>query len=176
MHPQVLGGLVGAVGASAFVLVNRTRLADPWPAVALALWALALAAYVWVALLRPRVLPDVEPPSPRAGAVYGLAVVGMLLLIVAGSFFLRAAGHGDLQPALVALAVGLHFLPFAAAFRSPVFRVLGATVAGVGAAGLALGLLVGAWAAAGAAVLAGLLMLLVMTADARRGAGKRPGA
>ena len=169
LHPQVLGGLVGAVGASVFVLVNRTRLADPWPAVALALWLVALAAYAWVALLRPRVLPDLEQPSPRAGAVYGAAVVGMLVLISGGSAVLRSTGHADLQPALVALAVGLHFLPFAAAFRAPVFRLLGAAVASVGAVGLGLGLLVGPWAAAAAAVVAGLVMLVLMTVDARRG-------
>lgn len=169
LHPQVLGGLVGAVGASVFVLVNRTRLAEPWPAVALSLWVVALGAYAWTALLRPRVLPDLVPPAPRAGAVYGAAVAGMLVLIAAGSAVLRSTGHPDLRPALVALAVGLHFLPFAAAFRAPVFRLLGAAVASVGAAGLALGLLLGGWAAAAAAVLAGLVMLVVMTADARRG-------
>ena len=168
MHPQVLGGLVGAVGASVFVLVNRTHLADPWPTVALALWLVALAAYAWLALLRPRVLPDLEPPAPRAGAVYGAAVVGMLVLIGAGSAVLRATGHADLRPALVAMAVGLHFLPFAAAFRAPVFRLLGGALAAVGAAGLVLGLVLGAAAAAASAVLAGLVMLVVMTADARR--------
>ena len=89
LHPQVLGGMVGAVGASAFVLVNRTRLADPWPTLALVLWLVALAAYAWVALLRPRVLPDLEQPSPRAGAVYGAAVVGML--VVVSLFLYRAA-------------------------------------------------------------------------------------
>ena len=168
LHPQVLGGMVGAVGASAFVLVNRTRLADPWPTLALVLWVVALAAYAWVALLRPRVLPDLEQPSPRAGAVYGAAVVGMLVLIFVGSAVLRATGHADLRPALVAMAVGLHFLPFAAAFHAPVFRLLGAAVAVVGAGGLVLGLLLGGWAAAGAAVLAGLVMLVLITADARR--------
>jgi hypothetical protein len=168
MHPQVLGGLVGAVGASTFVLVNRTRLADPWPTVALVLWLLALLAYLWFALLRPRVLPALVPPSPRAGAVYGLSVVGMLGLIAAGGALLRANGHADLRPALVALAVGLHFLPFAAAFRAPVFRLLGAAVASVGAVGLVLGLLVGPSAAAGAAVVAGLVMLVLITVDAQR--------
>ena len=168
MHPQVLGGIVGAVGASAFVLANRTRLADPWPAVALVLWAVALGAFAWVALLRPRVLPALERPSPGAGAVYGASVVGMFTLIAGGSAVLRSTGHADLQPSWVALAVGLHFLPFAAAFRAPVFRLLGAAVAVVAASGLVLGLLLGAWAAAAAAVLAGLVMLAVMTLDAWR--------
>lgn len=66
------------------------------------------------------------------------------------------------------MAVGLHFLPFAAAFRAPVFRVLGAAVASVGVVGLVLGLLVGPSAAAEAAVVAGLVMLVLMTVDARR--------
>jgi hypothetical protein len=168
LNPQVLGGLVGAVGASVFVLVNRSRLADPWPAVALVLWVVALGAFAWVALLRPRVLPALERPAPWAGAVYGASVVGMLGLIAAGGAVLRGTGHADLQPSLVALAVGLHFLPFAAAFRAPVFRLLGAAVASVGAVGLVLGLLVGPSAAAGAAVVAGLVMLVLITVDAQR--------
>jgi hypothetical protein len=167
MHPQVLGGLVGAVGASAFVLVNRTELPAPWPVVALVLWLVALGAFAWASLLRRRVLPELPAPGPRAGAVYGCAVLGMVGLIVAGGAVLRATGHEDLQPALVALAVGLHFLPFAAAFRAPVFRVLGALVGAVGAAGLLLGLVAGPVWALAAAVVAGLVMLAVMTADAR---------
>ncbi len=168
LHPQVLGGLVGAVGASTFVLVNRTLLPAPWPAVALALWVVAVAAYAWTALLRPRVLPALVAPAPRAGVVYGCAVLAMIALIAAGGAVLRANGHADLRPALVALAVGLHFLPFAAAFRAPVFRVLGGAVATVGAAGIVLGLVAGPVWAPAAAVVAGLVMLAVMTADARR--------
>lgn len=168
MHPQVLGGLVGAVGASVFVLVNRTLLPGLWPTVALVLWLLALATFVWASLLRPRVLPDLATPERWAGAVYVLAVVGMVALIAGGGAVLRGTGRADLQPALVALAVGLHFLPFAMAFKAPVFRVLGGTVALVGATGLVLGLLTGATAARAAAVVAGLVMLGVMAADARR--------
>jgi hypothetical protein len=136
--------------------------------VALVLWLVVLAAYAWAALLRPRVLPDLVPPAPRAGAVYGLAVVGMLVFIAAGGALLRGTDHAELQPALIALAVGLHFLPFAAAFHAPVFRVLGATVAAVGAVGLVLGLLAGPTPARAAAVVAGLAMLALIALDARR--------
>lgn len=168
LHPQVLGGLVGAIGASTFVLVNRGLLPGSWPTVASVVWLLALAAFAWASLLRPRVLPDLAPPAPRAGAVYGVAVVGMVALVAGGGAVLRATGQADLRPALVALAVGLHLLPFAVAFRAPVFRVLGGVVTAVGAVGLVLGLVVGATAARAAAVVAGLVMLAVMTADARR--------
>ncbi|WP_238348701.1 hypothetical protein [Ornithinimicrobium pratense] len=71
------------------------------------------------------------------------------------------------MPALVALGVGLHFVPFAAAFRAPVFRTLGWLLAGIGLIGLVVGWLgTGATAAAAAAVTAGVVMLVVMGSGA----------
>ena len=67
------------------------------------------------------------------------------------------------------LAVGLHFLPFAKAFHAPVFGALGGGLAVVELAGAALGLFLGAPWGAAAAVLAGALMLVVMTLDAVQG-------
>ncbi|MBM6401208.1 hypothetical protein [Phycicoccus sonneratiae] len=168
LHPQVIGALVGASGGTAFVLANRGALPDPWPTVALLAWLVALAGWAWTVLLRPRHLPPIAPARPGAGVVYVVSVAGMLAGFAAGRVLLEAAGHPGLMPAVVVVAVGLHFVPFARAFRAPVFGVLGWTLAAVGFAGLLLGLALGAGAAALAAVLTGLVMLGVMALDAVR--------
>ncbi len=83
-----------------------------------------------------------------------------------GHALLVALDRVELQPAVVVLAVGLHFVPFAAAFDAPVFARLGWTLAGLGVMGLVLGVAAGAAAVAAAAVLAGPTLLVLMTADA----------
>ncbi|MBR7742530.1 hypothetical protein KC207_04410 [Phycicoccus sp. BSK3Z-2] len=168
LHPQVLGVIIGASGASAFVHVNRVLLPDPWPALAVAAWALALALCAWAVLLRRRRLRDLEPPGRFAGLVYTGSVLGMLAAFAVGRVALDAAGRPELMPGVVVLAVGLHFVPFASAFDAPVFGVLGWTLAGLGVLGLALGWVVGAEAVAAAAVLTGVAMLALMAVDALR--------
>lgn len=170
LHPVVLGSIIGSAGASAFVHVNRGLLPGYGPTVALVAWAVALAVVVWVVLLRPRTLPRTPAPAPRAGLVYVAAVVGMLVLMSLGRLALAALGHEDLQPAVVVLAVGLHFVPFARAFRAPVFGTLGLVVAALGVLGLVAGLVAGAVLAAAAAVLTGLVMLAVIALDQLRAA------
>jgi hypothetical protein len=97
--------------------------------------------------------------------VYTASVVAMLVLIRFATTALGALGAEHLRPAAIAVAVGLHFLPFAWAFPSAsrLFGVLGVVVATLGAAGLALGLLGTPTAGAAAAVLAGLTMLALIT-------------
>jgi hypothetical protein len=164
--PRVFGVVVGMAGATVFVLVNRVQLPEPWPMVALMAWLLTLGACVGAALVRRRGFAPLPRPRPRAAGVYGASVVGMALLVVCGAQVLTRLGDGGLVPALVALAVGLHFVPFARAFHAPVFTGLGWGMAGLGGLGLLLG---AAWtpvAAPAAAVLAGLTMLVLMTVDA----------
>ena len=168
LHPQVLGAIIGGAGASAFVHVNRVQLPSSWPVLAVVAWVAALAVCAWAVLVRPRRLRDLPPPGPRAGAVYTVSVVGMVAAFALGRLALDALGRPELMPAVVVLAVGLHFVPFARAFDAPVFGVLGWTVAGLGAVGLAAGWVVGVEAAATAAVLTGLVMLVLMAADALR--------
>jgi len=93
--------------------------------------------------------------------------IGEVALIAAGTRAVTAAGHGELQPALIAAVVGLHFIPFSFAFREPIFLRLGGAVASVGAAGVAAGALGAPRAADAAAVLAGLLMLALIATHAR---------
>ena len=92
----------------------------------------------------------------------------MLVLIRVGTSLLDDAGRGGLRPAVIVMAVGLHFVPFAGAFHTPMFKVLGSITAVLGAAGLGLGWVWDGRAAAAAAVVTGVVMLVVITADAGR--------
>ncbi len=170
------GTVVGAAGATVFVMTNRSAFAQPWPRVAELVWALAFLAYVWFVFVRPREFPELGPVGRRAGVTYLASVVGMLVLIRLGTALLDAAGGAGLRPALIVVAVGLHFLPFARAFHTAMFAVLGSLMAAIGAAGLVLGWL--GWlgderAAPASAVLTGIVMLVVIAADAGR--SLRPG-
>lgn len=176
LHPQVVGALIGASGASVFVHANRGDLPGPWPTVAVAAWAAALLVCIWAVLIRPRRLADVAPPAPRAGLVYLASVLGMLVTFAVGRRVLDAVDRPELMPAVVVIGVGLHFVPFARSFAAPVFGALGWTLAAVGVAGLLLGLVAGAVPVAAAAVLAGLAMLLLMARDATRDAAGPPPA
>ena len=77
-----------------------------------------------------------------------------------------AADRPGLRPAVIVVAVGLHFLPFAAAFHTPMFTRLGTLMALIGAIGVGLGWLLDPRWAAAAAVLTGVVMLVVIAADA----------
>lgn len=174
MHPQVQGSVIGMVGATFFMLISLQELPAPWPTVGYVLWACLLGACFSAVFLRRRHLPILPPPASNAGLVYGVSTLAMVALIVASPHIVRGLGAltgtdgTPAQPAIVVLAVGLHFLPFATAFRAPVFGALGGGLAVVGLLGAALGLFLGAPWGAAAAVVAGALMLVVMTADAFR--------
>ncbi|WP_084696605.1 hypothetical protein [Phycicoccus jejuensis] len=171
LHPQVLGVIIGGSGASAFVHVNKDLLPGSWPTVAVLAWAAAVFVCAWAVLLRPRRLRDVGPPRPGAGLVYSASVLGMLAGFAIGRFVLDAAGRPELMPAVVVVAVGLHFVPFARAFGAPVFGTLGWSLAAIGVVGVLLGLVAGTVPVAAAAVVTGVVMLLLMALDA-----VRPGA
>lgn len=166
--PRVWGTAVGAAGATVFVMANRGELANPWPIVAALTWASAFFAYAWFVFVNPRVFIETSPVGPRAGITYLGSVIGMLVLIRVGTALLDDAGRDGLRPAVIILAVGLHFVPFAAAFHTPMFKVLGSVMAVLGAAGLGLGWVRDDRAAAAAAVVTGVVMLVVITADAGR--------
>ncbi|NAZ83376.1 hypothetical protein GTR02_16275 [Kineococcus sp. R8] len=167
VDPRRWGSLVGLAGGLVFVGSYAPVLG---PVVTTVAW-LAAGAGVLAALVahyvRPVALGPLARPRPAALAAYGACVVGELALIALGSRALTALGRGELRPALIALVVGLHFVPFAWAFRERVFLRLGAAVAGLGAVGLLLGALGVARAAEALAVLAGLVMIAILVAHAR---------
>jgi len=126
----------------------------------------ALVAYVVCVFVLPRAFRDIGHVGAAAGFIYLVSVVGMLLINGFGTLLLENAGFGALLPALIVVSVGLHFLPFAAAFHTPMFVPLGILMAVVGLTGLALGWHWDERAAGGAAVFAGVLMLTIIVVDA----------
>ncbi|WP_238348700.1 hypothetical protein [Ornithinimicrobium pratense] len=99
-HPYRLGSIIGLIGATVFVLVNRAALPGAWPTVALITYVAAVAFYVWAVWLRPAsALPAGQPPHPRAGLVYLGSVAGMLLFFfLGGSPWPRRTGRLSCLP------------------------------------------------------------------------------
>jgi hypothetical protein len=168
-HPRVWGAVIGAVGGSVFVHANRIELPAAVSAGALVVWAGALAVFVWAVLITPRLFVAPGPLPRSAGWVYFGSVAGMLVGIQLGRIALESVGRVDVFPGVIVLAVGLHFLPFARAFDTPMFTRLGLLMAVLGVAGLVLGLAWTGTAAPAAAVITGVVMLLVISQDAWSG-------
>ena len=159
--PRVWGSAIGAAGGCVFVLANRGALAASVSVLALVACVVAAGFYAWRVWWRRRPFAEPEPVGRWAGLVYLASVVGMLVLIRLGRLAL-GDDHEDVVPGVIVLAVGLHFLPFARAFHTPLFRRLGLVMAALGVVSLVLGL---AWtpvATAAAAVLTGVTMLVLI--------------
>ena len=167
VDPRRIGSLVGLLGGMVFVGSYSPSLGAVVSAIA---WGAGLAgvlAALFAHYVRPVALGPLPRLSPWALAVYLACVVGEIALIAVGSQALVAADRGELRPALIATVVGVHFIPFAAAFRERMFYLLGGAVAAVGATGFLAGALGIRRAADAAAVLAGLAMILIIERYAR---------
>ena len=155
VDPRRIGALVGLLGAVTFTFSST----DGWQgvpgALARALVIGLVASTVVLLFLRPRHLGPFVPPTAGRIGVYLLCVGGELALIALGTRWLEQADRLELRPALIALVVGLHFLPFGWAFSERMFLSLGAVLVLLGGAGLLLG---SATAASVAAVLSGVAM------------------
>jgi len=167
VDPRRWGSLIGLLGGLVFIGSYSSALGAAvstvaWIAGVVLVLAALSAHYVW-----PLALGPMAQPSRLALVTYLACVAGELALINLGSRALTAAGDGELRPALIAAVVGLHFIPFAWAFKERMFFWLGGLVCVTGATGLLVGALGVAHAAEAAAVLAGLVMLTVITAYAR---------
>lgn len=167
-HPPAEIGalLLGGAGATAFVMVNRTSLPEPWPGIAAGLWAaLACVAVVVVANVeRTRSRPA---PHRLALPIYGSSVTLMGVAIVLSARLLSVLDAQAAQPAVVAALVGAHFLPLAWAFREPGVAAMGGALVLLGGLGAALSHLA-PWVGPGAGVVCGLVMLAATAADAQR--------
>lgn len=159
-HPRVSGALVGTVGGCVPIALNSAALPGPWT---WSLRALGLAV-----LVRRRPLPALPPPDRTGALVYIGGVIGMLAIMFGGIRWLEATGQEGLEPAVVALAVGAYFLPYARAFAAPVFLWLGAGMVVLGLVGLALALTTTVLAAPAYAVAAGLVLLIGSAIEALR--------
>ncbi|MFC7432858.1 MULTISPECIES: hypothetical protein [unclassified Agrococcus] len=169
LDPRRVGALVGIAGGLVFVLSNLAW-APPALGIALRLLAVGLAVATLAALFaRPRALG--APASVGVGAwwVYLASVAGMLGLIAVARLALTATGHEAAIPVAIAVAVGLHFLPFARAFRERHFVDLGVALTVVGLVGVVAAVAAGAPVGEAAAVVAGLTMLALMLAYGIRG-------
>ena len=164
--PRRIGALVGLVGAIVFVWSSSPELGPTVSTtVRVAVVVLVVAALVLLLVL-PRWLGRFEVPSGAAIGVYVACVVGELVLIRVGSAALGDHGHASARPALIAAVVGLHFVPFAWAFRERMFSWLGGALLLLGVAGLG-GELAGLEdSAPWAAVSSGLVMAALVTAYA----------
>lgn len=164
--PRTWGALVGAVGASVFVHANRGQLPVYGSLGAVVVWVAALVVFGWAVYVMPRRFTRPRPVRRTAGLVYLGSVAGMIVLIQVGRIILQANEALAVIPGVIVLAVGLHFLPFAHAFHTPMFRRLGLSMAVLGVLAIVLGLVWTATATAAIAVLAGIVMLVVITENA----------
>lgn len=165
-----MGSLIGAAFGLVFVLVNAAVLPTVAGVVARVAGVLAFLA-VLAALRGGGFARQAAPPATGGlGRRYVLVLAAEVVALAAGLAVLNGpleAGYAGV--AWVALVVGIHFHPLAGLFELPVFRALGAAIAGCGVVGLVLAGL-GAGAAPIAVVggvLPGALLLAVSWWGAR---------
>lgn len=133
------GGIARMIGASfglVFVLANAGAAGTPWDLVLRVAGVIAFGFAV-VAAFRGRALR--LQPRPSAIRVYWLCVV---LEVVAMVVAFRVLAANDLQEysvVAVALAVGVHFLPFGWAWRARSFIFVGLAMTLCGLVGVLLG-------------------------------------
>jgi hypothetical protein len=164
--PRRLGAMVGLAGAVVFVYSYTPVLDDQLSTVARVLVVLMVIAGLVLLFAIPQWLGEFVVPTTAAVLVYGVCVLGELLAIRRGSMALSDHGSIAARPALIATAVGVHFLPFAWAFREHMFYWLGGTLLVLGLAGGGAALAGLDMAAPVAAVLSGLAMAAIVTAYA----------
>lgn len=166
VDPRRWGSVIGLIGGLIFIsysgALGSTLSTTAW-VIGISLFGTALFAHY----VRPVSLGTFERPRPTALAIYGACVVAELALINVGTRVLTSADREALLPAMIAVVVGLHFIPFAWAFGERMFYWLGGSVAIIGAAGLMLGWANVANAAQASAVVAGLTMQVIIVLYAR---------
>lgn len=158
--PRRIGASIAIGGGLVFGFsYGAGAIAEPW-LIALRTLAVALAALsVWRLFFAP--VPLGAPSTPRrfAWLVYLGSVAAMLAAIAAGRALLAGIGAEHAAGSWIAMCVGLHFIPFAWAFRERMLARLGLTVAGVGVVGAVLALALGEpWGELGA-IIAGVAQL-----------------
>lgn len=154
LDPRRLGSTVAVVGGLVFAWAyGADTIAAPLLLI-VRLIASCVAAAAFVTLfVRPVSLGEPRRVHPAAGLIYAGSVAAMLAGIMAGRGWLTAHGAVQALPSWVVTCVGLHFVPFALAFRERMLLWLGWIVGGLGMLFVALALGLGAaWGDAGALV------------------------
>lgn len=147
------------VGACVFVFSYTPGFTDAWSVAARILTIVFVSATLWFLFAAPRFLGPFVPPRGWHIGVYVFCVVIEFALIAAGGRWLESVGELELRPALIALVVGLHFLPFAWAFKERMFYTLGGFLVLIGGVGL---LIATETSALRAAVGSGLIMSFIL--------------
>jgi hypothetical protein len=160
MRGPRLGSLVSAVAGLVFVLLNTGPLGGPVAVILRVLGVVAFAVVLWYAVLRTAAGRPGPAPASRVLRTYLVSVALEVVAIPVGAQLLgRWLHHPELTPVWVVLVVGVHFLPFARAFRVPLFGALGWTLLGLALIGGVLALTLTPLAVPGAAVAAGFVLL-----------------
>lgn len=168
--PARLGATVPIVGGIVFVTSYATELGEAWRwplTIAIVVLALIALYFLWV---RPSNLGPMTPPpnasfakeQARMGITYTVSVVAMIVGISLLTQLAEANGMGHLRPSIIAALVGLHFFPFAWAFRVRMIAGLAVVVSALGIIGVVGGIVAGAPWAAVFAVIAGFAQVTVV--------------
>ena len=166
---QRLGSFIGAVGGLLFMLLNAGPLPHPWSLVIRLVGIASFSGVVWFSVFRARAWPADPAPPARAIRIYWGCVVAEVVAIPVGSQVLLHGLHQPvLTPVWVVFVVGVHFLPFARAFRVPLFAALAAALIAVSLLGGLVTLRVGPLGAAWTGVAAGVLLLAFAVTGALR--------
>jgi hypothetical protein len=152
--------LIGAVGGLAFILINAGALGHPASS-AIRLSGIAIfAGVLWYSVIRTRRWPSGPRPTATSFRIYWASVIGEVIAIPVGAQVLVRLLHQPvLTPTWVVFVVGVHFLPFAHAFATPLFTGLGVALITVAVVGGAAALEAGPRGAGWAGVVAGAVLL-----------------
>jgi hypothetical protein len=133
---QRLGSLIGGIFGLIYVEVNAGALPEPWRVVLRVAAGVAFAGLI-VLLARGTRTPA-DPGVQRGfGRRYWLVVAAEAAAIPAGAALLNGpVGLPHAVVAWVSVVVGVHFVVLAAIWRLGLFRLLGASIALCGIAGL----------------------------------------
>jgi hypothetical protein len=155
-----IGAVVGSVGGLVFILVNAGGLPGSAAQVVRVIGVAAFFAARWLQRPRSGEAGVATRPGRRAMRVYWLCVAAEVISIPVGANIItRVFDRPELVVLWVVAVVGAHFLPFAAAFKAPVFAPLGWILIGLAAAGVVVSLAVDDVAAAWTGVVAGVVLL-----------------
>ena len=169
MRGPRLGSLIGAIAGLVFVLVNAGAFDTPVDVVLRVLGVAVFAVVAWYGVLRRAAGRPGPEPSRGALRTYLICVAGEVVAIPLGAQLLvRVLDRPQLTPVWVVLVVGVHFLPFARAFRVPLFRALGWSLVALALLGGALALTLTPLAVPAAAVAAGFVLLAFAALGATR--------
>jgi hypothetical protein len=140
---QAIGLLIGAVGGTAFVVFNSSRIPPPFGVGAAVLAVLALVGLI-VLLVRRRGADEEASGSDEGSGMfsrgYRLVVVAEVVAIVLGVVVLGRIGLSLAVLPWVAFVVGVHFVALGRVWRRASLGWVGAVVAICGVVGFALAL------------------------------------